>query len=810
MGKLARFFLHSLRGRILASVVLLHAVLTGVIVLDMLARQKSFMAEELRRQAESQVRLLALNSAAPLLSNDLDQLGQLLESLERAPHLAFASIADADGRVRAATRPEWREKILDDAPSRALLTGQPRVLMHDGLVDAGAPVIVAGRVAGYTRIALSSRALEAELAAALRRGAAYAALAIVLGGLLAWIVMHSVTARLARLSDAADSIATGRLDLRLDPDPREDEVGRLNRDFAAMIQALREERARRDHMEANLHAEKELAQVTLASIGDAVITTDIAGRVAFMNPVACRLTGWSEKEARGRPLAEVFRIVHEESRQVIDNPVDIVLREGHVVGLGNHTVLIRRDAVEYNIEDSAAPIRDRDGDIVGVVLVFHDVTAAHEMAQKMNWAATHDSLTGLYNRAEFERRLAALVAGVTPDRPAALLYLDLDEFKVVNDSVGHAAGDELLRQLADLMKARVRETDTLARLGGDEFGVLLPDCTREQAQWVAESLLEVLQGHRFSWNGRVFVTGASVGLVAIDTPGLDPGALLAAADTACYAAKEEGRGRISVYHPQDRDFVQRARQMDWVSHINRALEARRLRLYWQPILPLTGEASRRHGEILLRMLDEHGNLVPPAAFLPAAERYHLMSRIDRWVVQESLSWLADHPEADLAVSINLSGQSLSDDGFLDFVLERLEGTGVDARRVGFEVTETAAIDNLSRAVRFMGTLKNHGCGFALDDFGAGLSSFGYLRNLPVDTVKIDGSFVRRIGDDRVDRAMVAAIREIAHVMGLTTVAEFVENEAILAQLAAIGVDFGQGFFLARPMPLEDALQTVRE
>lgn len=805
-----RPFLHSLRGRILASVILVHAVVTGLIAWEFVSREKSFLGSAFQRQAQTLARSLATAAAAGLVSRDRDSLDALTDSVREAPHLAFALVLDGDGRVLASTEEGLVDRVLTDADSRALLAARsPEVREHGGVVDAVMPVTLAGRVIGFVRIALSRTALEAEIRALVWKALAYTLLAIALGGVVAFLVAQAVTRRLERLSLATHAVAEGRLDVAIVPDPTLDEVGALSRDFAHMVEALRAEQARRNAAEQLLWEEKELAQVTLDSIGDAVITTDMAGQITFMNPVAERLTGWSTGEARGRPLAEVFRILDETSRQSIANPVEVVLATGTVVGLGNHTILLTRDGRELNIEDSAAPIRDREGGILGVVLVFHDVTEAHELQARMRWAASHDPLTALYNRAEFESRLAGLLARMQPGESHVLLYVDLDQFKVINDTCGHAAGDELLRRLAVEMSQTLRPHDVLARLGGDEFGVILPYTHRARARAVAEDLLALLANHRFAWEGRTFTTGASIGLVAITEPGHGVGELLAAADTACYAAKEEGRGRIVEYSEENLDFRRRAVEMDWVARLTEALDRGRFRLYFQPIVPVTGGAGTRHGEILLRLIEADGTVTAPGAFLPAAERYQFMGRIDRWVVENALGWLAGSHE-DLCLSINLSGQTLADEQFLAWALERLDTLGVDCRRVCFEITETAAIAHLGRALAFMRALKQRGCRFGLDDFGSGLSSFAYLRTLPVDFIKIDGRFVRRIAEDAVDRAMVEAVRDVARVMHMETVAEYVEDAAILGVLRELGVDYAQGWAVGKPLPLEDVAPSPKK
>lgn len=800
LSRWSDFFFHSLRGRIIAGVMLLHAVLMGLVVWDMVTRQQDFMQRQLAHQGDSLARTLALNAPSWLISNDLNGLKELVESLKTEQNLRLALIQDRQGKVRASTDPALLNLVLDDADSRRLLTSQPQQIWHEALVDSAAEILVAGENIGHARVILDAAPVQADLAQVMNKGIAYTLLAIFAGGVIAWLAVRRMTRRLDRLSAAADRIAAGDYAVHLPEYASRDEVARLTRDFAQMSRALQEDIQRRNEAEARLFAEKERAQVTLASIGDAVITTDMAGRVEFINAVAENLTGWSSAEATGLPLERIFHIINESTRKSIDNPVDMVLRDGVVVGLANHTVLVRRDGTEFNIEDSAAPIRDKQGNIIGVVLVFHDVTQAHAMAQRMDWAATHDALTGLVNRTEFEFRLAALVEPA--DAEHALLYIDLDQFKVVNDTCGHSAGDQMLCQITSLMQARLREADTFARLGGDEFGVLLEHCGLEAALRVGENLLAGLAGFRFAWEGKSFQVGASIGLVQITDAAMSPAHLMAAADTACYAAKDAGRNRIRTYHAGDDELLHRTGEMSWVSRINRAIDEDRLRLYWQPVVPLAprdGEAA--HGEILLRMLDDEGRLVSPGAFLPAAERYHLMRRIDRWVVENALQWLAAHPEDTRHVAINLSGQSLGDASFLDDVTSEIRRSGLEPRRICFEITETAAIAHLAHARRFIEALRGLGCRFALDDFGSGLSSFGYLKNLPVDFLKIDGSFVRNLLHSPIDEAMVRSINHLGHVMGLATIAEFVETVEIGLYLKEMGVDYAQGYAIAEPMPL---------
>ena len=412
--------------------------------------------------------------------------------------------------------------------------------------------------------------------------------------------------------------------------------------------------------------EKERAEVTLKSIGDGVITTDAEGVVQYLNPVAAALTGWTVDEARGQPLATVFHIVDENHNPAPD-PVARCLEEECITGLANHTILIGRDGKEFSIQDSVAPIRHRDGRILGAVLVFRDVTEARRIGLQMAHQATHDALTGLVNREEFEHRLERVLETTRiQEADHALCYLDLDRFKVVNDTCGHAAGDELLRQVGHLLQQHVRKRDTLARLGGDEFGLLMEHCSLQQAERVAQAVRAALEGFRFLWDKKTFSIGVSIGLVPITETGDGISGVLRAADTACYAAKENGGNRIHVYGEDDPELAQRHGVTQWVARINRALEEERFCLYFQPISPVvSGEMQGAHYELLLRMKDEEGRIVLPGAFLPAAERYDLATKLDGWVIHAMFEWLTrhrEHLEQLYLCEINLSGHSLGNDG----------------------------------------------------------------------------------------------------------------------------------------------------
>jgi diguanylate cyclase (GGDEF)-like protein/PAS domain S-box-containing protein len=566
----------------------------------------------------------------------------------------------------------------------------------------------------------------------------------------------------------------------------------------------------RKAMEEQLYAEKERAQVTLSSIADAVITTDTEGNVTFMNPVAETLTGWGMDKAQGMPVETVAMVMDEETRAPMAHPVSQCRSQGKVVGLPADAYLLKRDGGEIAIQVSAAPILDQEGHLKGVVMVFHDVTQSRSLARQMSWQIKHDALTGLISRREFERRLDELVQDAQAGGVShALLYMDLDNFKIVNDTCGHVAGDELLKQLAFLLAEQMRKNDTLARLGGDEFGALLENCPLEKTQLIAEKLLRTVGDFRFVWGNRSFDVGVSIGVVMIDAATANATEALSAADIACYAAKEEGRNRVHVYLEDGAERHRQQREMFLAGDLRAAIEGKRFVLFAQEIRSLKGKPGR-YFEVLMRMQNEHGELMSPGAFVPAAERFGLMKDIDRWVVGQTLAMLgvAGEEAADIRLAINLSGLSLQDPEMPGFIKQALAQSGVDPARLTFEITETAAVAQLSTGVRFMRECESSGCRFALDDFGSGMSSFAYLKALPVQVLKIDGAFVRDLLSDRADRAFVEAIHNVARTLGMETVAEFAETPELIAALEEIGVDYAQGYAVAKPRALEMILAGV--
>ncbi|MCJ1888049.1 EAL domain-containing protein [Pseudomonas sp. LA21] len=558
--------------------------------------------------------------------------------------------------------------------------------------------------------------------------------------------------------------------------------------------------------ESALDTERERAQTTLAAIGDGVVTLDAQECIAYFNPAAERLIGWDSAMAVGLPLRSLLRIIDEADQEEGLPLVGQILR-GEVDGGSESSKLIQRlDGTSVAVTLVGTPIH-ADGKVVGVVLVMHDMTRERQYMASLSWQATHDALTGLTNRREFEFRLKqAMERSVHMDDRHALMYLDLDQFKLVNDTCGHAAGDELLRQVCSVLQQCLRDGDTLARLGGDEFGILLENCPPEMAEQIGERIRLTVQGLHFIWETRPFNITVSIGVVHVSSMLVSVEEALRCADMACYMAKEKGRNRAQVFRPDDTELSTRVGEMAWVQRIRLALDEERFCLYGQPIYPVDPDAQEgAHVELLLRLNDESGRLVAPINFIPAAERYGLMTEIDRWVVENAFKILAARAlEGDYepihTCAINLSGATIGDDTFLDFLRDLQPRYGIAPASICFEVTETSAIANLVNATRFIQELKALGYRFSLDDFCAGMSSFVYLKHLPVDYLKIDGSFIKDMLEDPIDRAMVQVINQIGHVMGKRTVAEFVESQEILEVLREIGVDYAQGYGLARPQP----------
>ncbi|WP_066340395.1 putative bifunctional diguanylate cyclase/phosphodiesterase [Azohydromonas lata] len=571
----------------------------------------------------------------------------------------------------------------------------------------------------------------------------------------------------------------------------------------ALMVARREAEAFSDELadrNAELQAQQERLRVTLDAMADAMVSVDAGGRIDLVNPAAAALLRLAAGEAVDRPFAEIVSLMWADDQQPRPCPVTACLEQQKPLHETRASMLRLGDGSLNRISDTVTPIRNVRGECCGAVWVGRDLSEQHRLAERAAYALKHDMLTGLVNRQEFEQALARCAATAQP--PGQMLcYIDLDQFKIINDTLGHAAGDVLLREIAQLLRGGVRRDDLLARLGGDEFGVLFGGCTVDEALQRAQALRQRIESHCFYWEGSPHGVSASVGLAQLPDPGEQPSLALIHADIACHAAKEAGRNRVQFFAPADTLVQARRGEMHWVSKLQRALAQDRFELFFQPIVGTQADPdSQPYGEILLRLRGDDGQLVSPALFIPAAERYQLMGALDRMVLRKTLAWMQHTPLVRCA--INVSGQSLGDVTFLDDVVAQIQRNGVDARRLCFELTETAAVDNLEAAQAFIARLRALGARFALDDFGAGLSSFSYLRTLQADVLKIDGSFIKDLDQDAQHRAIVEAIHRVASAFDMRTVAEWVENEAVLDELRAIGIDYAQGWHTGRPVAVE--------
>jgi len=540
-----------------------------------------------------------------------------------------------------------------------------------------------------------------------------------------------------------------------------------------------------------------------------LFTIDHEGMILSANTFGANQLGYYPEQLTGNTILD---ICHRDDRVSMMRQLQSVISsadedqvyrwESRLLGRDDQPVWVRTTA---RLSGNLDPISS-------ILLVCEDISETYQLSRKLSYQASHDRLTGLYNRHEFELRLQQLLNRCDGETAVhALFYLDLDQFKIINDTCGHGAGDELLRQVGHRLKKAIRQHDCLARLGGDEFGILMEDCRPEQASEAGHILTHCLNEFVFMWSGKQFSTSASIGMVLVNQGDHSVPDLLRKADSACYMAKDTGRNRVHLYQDDDQALADLSGQMQWVPRIEQALAQSRLQLNMQPIVPLQHSgATGLHCEILLRMLDDDGKTIAPGEFLPAAERYNLIQRLDRWVLSSTMDWLHSSPDilANLAiVSINLSGQSVGNESLLDFILQHIDRHAIPAEKLCFEVTETAAIANLDNATRFIGILRKKGCRFALDDFGSGLSSFSYLKNLPVDFLKIDGVFIKDMVRNSIDCAMVKSINEIAHIMGKQTIAEFVEDEATYVTLKKMGIDYAQGYGIGIPRPLHSLILT---
>ncbi|MEW5965883.1 MAG: EAL domain-containing protein [Pseudomonadota bacterium] len=792
-------FVHSIRTRLIVVSIVIEVTMLGLLIANGLRLMTEAMEDQTEARLQTVSPLLNASVGARLFERDHTSVQEILQQLvhSEATELDYIVVLDDKRQVYA-----HAGKIEPNDPPR--IDGSIQSSLSDLVYDTAIPITLGGETIGYAQYGLSLASYVASREAILRQSLLIAAVEILFTLIALGIAGYLLTRHIQSLLQATRKISAGDYDLRI-PVGSRDEIGLLGQNFNAMTDAIRTRIDALRQSEQALHEEKERAEVTLHSIGDGVITTDTQGRVGYLNPVAEALTGSPLAESIGKPIETVYRVQDDATGSPLANPLRLCLAEDAVVSGINRAQLVGPGDRVFAVEETASPIRGKDGQTVGAVLVFHDVTEAREASRRLAYQATHDALTGLINRREFERQVGDVLEGARQHQTDhAFCYMDLDQFKVVNDTCGHAAGDELLIELAAMMRHRVRDLDTLARLGGDEFGILLRNVPLAEARALAEDIRNRVRDYRFLWEGKTFEVGISIGVVQIRADTASVAEVFSNADIACFVAKDKGRNQIHVSNLDDVEQARRQLEMQWSVRIPHAIENDRFVLHFQRVMPLdTAAGQPPRCELLVRMLDDDGTLILPGRLIPAAERFRHMPEIDRWVIRHALELIARHgSELGMAsYAINLSGQSLGQEDLLDFVRREILRSGVRPGLITFEVTETAAIRNVSHAGRFMAELKKLGCQFSLDDFGSGLSSFGYLKMLPVDYLKIDGSFVRNMIHDAHDHSIVVAITQIARTLKIGCVAEFIEDEATLQALREIGVEYGQGYHLHRPEEL---------
>lgn len=798
-----RFKSKSIKHSLIIGIAGIHAVLMSIFVFDLVQREKAFLLNESKDAAIGITKTLAVNSINGVLSNDLIGLEEIITAQSHQSNFNFGMILDKNGQVLAyhnVESPAERKpgQYISIDTLSVPHSSKDVVIFFDSskVIDTASPIFVNKAHIGWVRVQNSRQNIADSLQYLTYEGLFYALFAIFIGTLFAWFMGRQLTRDIYQLVDTTQRVRSGERNISLNLN-RQDELQTLAENFQSMLSNLNEK-------ESELFSEKERAEVTLKSIGDGVITTNRAGEITYLNPVSEHLTGWSNEAATGQQIEKVFKIYHEITMEPATNPALKSMETGQILALANHTILINHAGESISIEDSGAPIIDRQGEIIGSVLVFHDATEAKKLRSKLTWQATHDSLTGLRNRTAFENHLEELIeeAAHFPNSQHCLLYIDLDQFKVVNDTAGHTAGDELLKQVALCIKEQIRDNDLLARIGGDEFSILLKNCNIEAAMIIAEKIRRHVDAFRFIWEEKVFNIGTSIGIAKIE--GLtNKATIMSQADIACYLAKDNGRNRINVYLADDKSVEKTYNQFGWVGKIKFGIEHKQFRLYAQEIVPLQQNQTYKSYEILVRLKDAEGNIVFPDSFLPAAERFNLMAGLDIYIVEHAIEWLKHHSEKIERLNINIAGQSLENEAFNNRLLELLSENGAINHKICFELTETTAITHMSSSISFLNSIKNHGCQLALDDFGSGFASFTWLKTLPVDFVKIDGAFVLDVLSDKVDAAMVRALHQVSQEMQIQSIAEFVENQETADWLQKVGIEYAQGYHFHKPTPIED-------
>jgi len=825
-GWLVGLFSASVRRQLIWGVALVHAAMMTLFVADLTVKQHEFLVDSQVDQAQSLAETLSVTAITPMLSSDLSGLQELMVAVAKYPGVVHVMAVHRSGKILAHSDPARRGQYVGDLPKfSATAQGKGQILSQtDGLVDVVTPVMANQQRLGWVRVGVGPSSAAARLESISRSGLLYTLLAIGVGVLLAWILGWRLTRRLSELAKVADSVRAGSLTHRANA-LGADELSHLANAFNFMLDTLETRVHNERQLQVELSAEKELAQVTLASIGDAVITTNQTAHITFMNAVAERLTGWNGEDAVGHAVGEVFCLIDGATHEPLPNPVDRV--QSHAATRLEHGqppedgawpgavaptegLMLARSGQELAVESSAAPIFAPDGEVLGGVLVFRDVSEKHKIQQRLQWQAGHDPLTGLPNRVLLADRFArALDRARRQSTRLAVCMLDLDQFKPVNDTYGHEAGDELLVQTAQRLTQELRGIDTLCRLGGDEFVILFEDVEDSSTLYRALERILLLLAEPFDVDGHRISVSASVGMTVFPLDDSDSDTLMRHADQAMYVAKQSGRNRYHLFDVSQDLQMQSTRQT--LERVRQALHQGELRLHYQPKVNL-----RTHKvvgmEALLRWQHPQEGLVPPLQFLPLVEQSDVIVDIGEWVTEQALIQMACWRELGDAwpVSVNIAARHFQRHDFLERLKHILaRHPSVAPSMLEFEILESVALGDIHAMNALMTNCQQLGISFSLDDFGTGYSSLSYLKHLPVQTLKIDQSFVRNMREDKDDLALVGAVVNIAHQFGRQVVAEGVETVEQGQQLLSLGCEIVQGYGIARPMPPEAVLGWVQ-
>lgn len=789
---------HQLFFQLITSITLFLCIVIFFLALKLIDTSNNNITDFRFRQASSHAEILANGTVDALLTKDYATVEQWVISAIPNKDDAFALISSPQGKILVHSDLSMVGHNLTARDISAPVSFE--IKHHDkSAIEIIHPIFINHTILGYAHVAYYIQQEAGQPINLIRENIYPLILSFFILLIGIFFIVRKITRPIELLQENISNSSIGKYK------PIPDEVLRSSEEVSGLAQAF-------DYMRNSIiksHNELELKKIqletTLHSIGDAIITTDETGMIDYMNPNAQRLTGWSEEEAYGKALFDIYPS-KTESGESTDKQFRDCLLYGIPINRGENYIFQHRSGKEIAVEQTTAQIKDSENSVLGMIIVTHDVTKEIELKYALEHRATHDDLTGLPNRSEFNRCLDLLIKNSSQQKSEhALLYIDIDQFKIINDTSGHVAGDELLKQVTQLFSSEVRKHDKVFRLGGDEFAIILNDCSLSDAENLAEKIRKITSDYHFGWNKLQHKITISIGLVPIARNNINKRKILSLADAACYTAKNSGRNSVYVLKDDDKQFDSHTGAIDWAPKIANSIKNNLFRLYYQSIHPLKNDGKpTRHIEILLRLSD-NSKIVNPGTFLPSAQRYNLMPAIDRWVISNTFSWLSNNLDVLLSldtIAINLSGDTIIEKDIATYIINELHRYKIPGNKICFEITENVAISNLLSATSLITTLKDEGIKFSLDDFGTGMSSFEYLKSLPVDYLKIDGIFIQDISHDEIDFAMVKSINEIGHIMNIKTIAEFVMDKKILQLLTQIGVDYAQGYYLSTPEPVE--------